>query len=337
MELDLILKNDLTGSIYDSPKEIKYGKAQKKIIKQKLAYLCRKIIGVDRMLELAVDVMEDFLKEFPKRIYAGLHYRRKIYQSWIKKAYVGCQVGTFQFFLRRIKQAEIIRPMTNSHGELAERTTYFITITTLRRVVEIFGGNVVYRNDWSGGEFAFVAPKARARYSISYRHQRKRWNDTKTIWLQVNKRDRLIVLDETDEGDFKCFLRTDTETDVCTIEELPAKPKVYGKIGIVPRAFVYMQQPVTIRFSPECKNMRVMYFYFAFNQRGWPQFLRADNYDMEDIIEDERLLDDDDYDEDQSDLENAEYIAREHEEVFDSDEEEEEEEGEDDQVLVICE
>jgi len=130
-------------------------------------------------------------------------------------------------------------------------------------------------------------------------------------------------------------VRTDEEEKVCVLEELPSKPKVFGRIGIVPRGYVYMQQPVTIRFSPECKSMRIMFFYFAFNQRGWPQFLRADNWDMEDIIEDGRLLDDDDYEDHQSDEDYAEYVTRGHQEVRDSDEEDEEEDEEEERTLPL--
>jgi len=125
---------------------------------------------------------------------------------------------------------------------------------------------------------------------ILYLFIKKRMAEGKEPWLAVKKRDTMIVLDKSpDEEEWKVFIRCEDEK--CTIEQIPSMPKVFGRVGIVPRDVVYMYQPLTIRFSPHCRNMRIMFNYFGFNSMGKPQFLRCDNYDYSDL-EDLRSIED---------------------------------------------
>jgi len=92
----------------------------------------------------------------------------------------------------------------------------------------------------------------------------------------ILNRDRLAILDETEDYYKVYFSEGIGQVELqhrVVIEELRAKPQLYGRIAWVPKHLVEFSNPIRIWYSAKGKKFKMSFFYFPFNKTGWMQIL----------------------------------------------------------------
>jgi len=96
----------------------------------------------------------------------------------------------------------------------------------------------------------------------------------------ILQKDRLAILDESEDY-YKVYFSEGISQVVelqhrVVIEELRAKPQLYGRIAWVPKHLVQFSNPIRIWYSAKGKRFKMSFFYFPFNKYGFMQILAGE-------------------------------------------------------------